>query len=40
MPFIHIKSLPISDDNDAIVFINARYAAAGMVMDAGEIVRW
>ena len=40
MPFIHIKSLPISDDLNACVFINTRYAASGMVMDAGEIVRW
>jgi hypothetical protein len=24
----------------ACVFINTRYAAAGMVTDAGEIVRW
>jgi hypothetical protein len=24
----------------ASVFINTRYAAAGMVMDASEIVRW
>lgn len=24
----------------ASIFINTRYAASGMVMDAGEIVRW
>jgi hypothetical protein len=24
----------------ACVFINTRYAATGMLMDAGEIVRW
>ena len=40
MPVIHIKSLPISDDSDSLGFINTRYAASGMVMDAGEIVQW
>jgi hypothetical protein len=40
MPFIHIKSLPMSVDNGSRVLINPRYVASGMVMDAEEIIRW